>query len=59
MSKGVSKATTAVLCALCAATAFNASYIVLQRQNEARMPDYEANNAIYGKIGESRQKVDE
>ena len=59
MSKGVSKATTAVLCALCAATAFNASYIVLQRQNEARMPDYEANNAIYGKIGEIRQKVDE
>lgn len=59
MSKGVSKATTAVLCALCAVTAFNASYALLQRQNEARMPDYEANNAIYGKIGEIRQKVDE
>ncbi len=59
MSDGVSKMTTAVLCVLSAATAFNASYVVLQRQNEARMPDYQANNAIYGKLGEIRQLVDD
>ncbi len=59
MRQGVSKVTTAVLCVLSAATAFNASYIVLQRQNEARMPDYRANNAIYGKLGEIRKLVDD
>lgn len=59
MSNGVSKVTAAVLCALSAATAFNASYLVLQRQNEARMPDYKANDAIYGKLGEIRKLVDD
>lgn len=59
MRNGVSKATAAILCVLSAATAFNASYIVLQKQNEARIPDYEANNAIYRKLGEMRQLVDD
>lgn len=59
MSNGVSKVTAAVLCVLSAATAFNASYIMMQRQNEARMPDYQANNAIYGKLGEIRKLVDD
>ena len=59
MSRGVSKRTAAVLCVLSAATAFNASYVVLQRQNEAKMPDYEANNVIYKKMGEIRELVDE
>ena len=59
MKNGVSKTTAAVLCVLSAATAFNASYILIQRQNEARMPDYQANQAIYGKIGEIRKLVDD
>lgn len=59
MSNGVSKVTAAVLCVLSAATAFNASYLIMQRQNEARMPDYEANNAIYRKLGEIRKLVDD
>lgn len=59
MSQGVSKGTTAILCILSAVTAFNASYMVMQYQTEARMPDYRANNAIYGKLGEIRQRVDD
>lgn len=59
MSKGISKGRAAALCVLSAVAAFNVSYIVLNRQYQADLPDYEANNAIYGKLGEIRERVDE
>ena len=59
MSKGVSKRTAAALCAVCAVAAFGASTVLMQLQFEARLPDYAANNAIYTKLGEIRQRVDD
>ena len=59
MSKGISKGTAVVLCVLSAATAFNASYLVMNRYYQNKLPDYEANNAIYGKLGEIRERVDD
>lgn len=59
MSKGVSKRTVAALCAVCAVAAFGASTVLMQLQFEARLPDYAANNAIYTKLGEIRQRVDD
>ena len=58
MSKSVSRGTAAALCVLTAVASFNVSYALIQRQNEAALPGYEANNAIYGKLGEIREKVD-
>ena len=59
MSKGISKGTAVVLRVLSAATAFNASYLVMNRYYQNKLPDYEANNAIYGKLGEIRERVDD
>ena len=59
MSKGVSGRTAVALCLVCAAAAFGASTVLMQLQFEARLPDYAANNAIYTKLGEIRQRVDD
>lgn len=59
MSKGISKGTAVVLCVLSVSTAFNASYLVMNRYYQNKLPDYEANNAIYGKLGEIRERVDD
>ena len=59
MSKGISKGTAVVLCVLSATTAFNASYLVMNRYYQNKLPDYEANNTIYGKLGEIRERVDD
>ena len=39
MSKGISKGTAVVLCVLSAATAFNASYLVMNRYYQNKLPD--------------------
>lgn len=59
MSKGISKGTAVALCVLSAATAFNVSYLVMNRYYQNKLPGYEANNAIYGKLGEIRERVDD
>lgn len=58
MSNNVSRGTAAALCALTAVTAFSISYIGMERRLEKMLPDYKADAAIYGKIGEIRRTVD-
>lgn len=58
MSKSVTRSTAAALCLMTAATTFTISYIGMQRRLDALLPGYQADAAIYGKIGEIRRTVD-
>ena len=50
--------TAIVLCIGTAVTAFNLSYLAFQRKFEESLPEYQAKEAIYGKLGQIRDLFD-
>ncbi|MGN0993674.1 MAG: S41 family peptidase [Butyricicoccus sp.] len=51
--------TAVFLCAMTAVVSFHAAYIVMERRLEEELPNYRANDALYGKLGEIRSLFDE
>lgn len=58
MPKYVTRGTAAALCLMTAATTLAVSYIGMGRRLDQLLPEYRADAAIYGKIGEIRRTVD-
>ena len=51
--------TAVMLCVMTAVTSVNISYILFERRLEEKLPGYQANNEIYGKLGQIRGLFDE
>ena len=51
--------TAILLCVMTAVTTINISYILFNRHLEEKLPGYQANNEIYGKLGQIRSLFDE
>lgn len=58
MPKYVTRGTAAALCLMTAVTSFTLSYIGMERRLEQMLPSYQADAAVYGKMGEIRRAVD-
>ncbi|MBQ8585551.1 MAG: PDZ domain-containing protein [Butyricicoccus sp.] len=51
--------TAIMLCVMTAVTSVNISYILFQRVLEEKLPGYQANNEVYGKLGQIRSLFEE
>ena len=51
--------TAVLLCAMTAVVSFHAAYIAMERKLDEELPNYRANNELYGKLGEIRSLFDQ